>query len=263
MWLNWQSLWWPLRFSVTWLQIISSLKGGIVKSNEWSTHEYGQEPSITLTTAGFECRLRQHWPWDFTTIASNKTRCLWYCSFLVQIVLGREILKNLHKGDALAAVWLKMGCPLKVLVSGRFCLLFIHKICSLNAGACLIYRAPKSYHIMPLLRELHCLSVCYRFEYKYCSIHLKFAKRFKKFAKSFSDGMFQTEIRVPFHQSHLWYQIQAFVVVSRETELIWTNGNFAYHLPKPSTDRFAYLNGKRNNRSLKQRLCHSRFVLLT
>ena len=28
---------------------------------------------------------------DFTTIASNKTRCLWYRSFLVQIELGREI----------------------------------------------------------------------------------------------------------------------------------------------------------------------------
>ena len=159
-------MWWPLRFSVTWLQIISSLKGGIVKGNEWSTHEYGQGPCITLTTTGIECRLWQRWPWDFTTIASNKTRCLWYCSFLVQIVLEKEISKNLHKGDALAAVWLKMGCPLKVLVSDRFCLLFIHKVCSLIAGARLIYCAPKSYHIMPLLRELHWLSFCYRFEYK-------------------------------------------------------------------------------------------------
>ena len=78
-----------------------------------------------------------------------------------------------------------MGCPLKVLVSGRFCLVFIHKICSLNAGACLIYCAPKSYHIMPLLRELHWLSVCYRFEYKYCSIHLKFCKTFQKVCKTF------------------------------------------------------------------------------
>ena len=32
--------------------------------------------------------------------------------------------------------------------------------------------------------------------------------------------MFQTEIHVPFLQSHLWYQIHAFVVVSREMELI-------------------------------------------
>ena len=78
-----------------------------------------------------------------------------------------------------------MGCPLKVLVSDRFCLLFIHKICSLNAGARLIYCAPKSYHIMPLLRELHWLSVCYRFEYKYCSIHLKFCKTFQKVCKTF------------------------------------------------------------------------------
>ena len=28
---------------------------------------------------------------DFATIASNKTRCLLYCSFLAQIGLGREI----------------------------------------------------------------------------------------------------------------------------------------------------------------------------
>ena len=37
---------------------------------------------------------------DFATIASNKTRCLSYCSFLVQIELGREISNySLHKGD--------------------------------------------------------------------------------------------------------------------------------------------------------------------
>ena len=37
---------------------------------------------------------------DFATIASNKSRCLWYCSFLVQIELGREISNySLHKGD--------------------------------------------------------------------------------------------------------------------------------------------------------------------
>ena len=34
----------------------------------------------------------------------QKTRCLWYCSFLVQIVLGREISKNMLEGDPLAAV---------------------------------------------------------------------------------------------------------------------------------------------------------------
>ena len=37
-------------------------------------------------------------------LQSKETRCLCYCSFLVQIVLGREISKNLHKRDALAAV---------------------------------------------------------------------------------------------------------------------------------------------------------------
>ena len=40
----------------------------------------------------------------------------------------------------------------------------------------------------------------------------------------FPDGIFQTEIRVPFLQSHLWYQFQAFAAVFRYMELIWTNG---------------------------------------
>jgi len=44
--------------------------------------------------------------------------------------------------------------------------LFIHRICSLNASARLIYCALKSCPITPLLRELHWLPVCYCFEYK-------------------------------------------------------------------------------------------------
>ena len=38
------------------------------------------------------------------------------------------------------------------------------------------------------------------------------------------DGMFQTEIRVPFLQSRLWYQFQAFAAVFWQIELIWANG---------------------------------------
>ena len=40
------------------------------------------------------------------------------------------------------------------------------------------------------------------------------------------DGMFQTEIRVPFLQSRLWYQSQAlaFAAVFWQMELIWANG---------------------------------------
>ena len=51
----------------------------------------------------------------FLQSLQKKTRCLWYCSFLVKIVLGTEISKNLHKGDALTAVWLKMWCPSRFL----------------------------------------------------------------------------------------------------------------------------------------------------
>ena len=36
----------------------------------------------------------------------------------------------------------------------------------MNASARLVYCAPKSCHITPLLRELHWLPVCYRIEYK-------------------------------------------------------------------------------------------------
>ena len=36
----------------------------------------------------------------------------------------------------------------------------------MNASAHLVYCAPKSHHITPLLRELHWLPVCYRIEYK-------------------------------------------------------------------------------------------------
>ena len=54
-------------------------------------------------------------------------------------------------------------------------------------------------------------------------------------------GIFQTEIPVLFLKSHLWYQFQAFeaVIGSRKWFV-----NFAYHLPKPWTDRFAHVNGK-------------------
>ena len=36
----------------------------------------------------------------------------------------------------------------------------------MNTSARLVYCAPKSCHITPLLRELHWLSICYRVEYK-------------------------------------------------------------------------------------------------
>ena len=40
----------------------------------------------------------------------------------------------------------------------------------------------------------------------------------------FADGMLQTEIRVPFLQSHLWYKFQAFAAVFRKMELTCLNG---------------------------------------
>ena len=102
----------------------------IVKHNKWCTREYGQGPCITFTTAGFKCRLRHRWPGDFTTNASKETRCLWYCSFLVQIVLEREISKNMHEGDALAAVWLKMGCS-SMFLSGTAFMYYLYTRCVL------------------------------------------------------------------------------------------------------------------------------------
>ena len=39
----------------------------------------------------------------------------------------------------------------------------------------------------------------------------------------FPDEMFQTEIRVPFFQSHLWHHLYAFAVVFRKMKLICTN----------------------------------------
>ena len=39
----------------------------------------------------------------------------------------------------------------------------------------------------------------------------------------FADGMLQTEIRVPFLQSHLWYKFQAFAAVFRKMELTCLN----------------------------------------
>ena len=70
------------------------------------------------------------------------------------------------------------------------------------------------------------------------------------------DEIFQTEIRVPFVQGHLWYQFPAFEAVFQKMELICTNGkaipgrnlpvlNFCDHLPEPWTDRFAHVNGKK------------------
>ena len=40
----------------------------------------------------------------------------------------------------------------------------------------------------------------------------------------FADGMLQTEIRLPFLQSHLWYKFQAFAAVFRKMELTCLNG---------------------------------------
>ena len=71
----------------------------------------------------------------------------------------------------------------------------------------------------------------------------------------FPDGIFQTEIGVPFLQSHLWYQFQAFAAFSDERNWFveMVNAipgrnlsvlNFANHLPKQWTDRFAHVNGK-------------------
>ena len=70
------------------------------------------------------------------------------------------------------------------------------------------------------------------------------------------DGTFQTEIRVPIVQGHLWYQFQAFEAVFQKMELICTNGKgdsgtkftgpeLCDHLPEPWTDRFAHVNGKK------------------
>ena len=64
----------------------------------------------------------------------------------------------------------------------------------------------------------------------------------------FPDGIFQTEIRVPILQSHIWYQFQAFAVVFGKQNVFvqmvnampgrnWPVLNFAYlDLPKPWTD---------------------------
>ena len=163
---------------------------------------------------------------------------------------------------------------LKVLVSDRFCLLFIHKICSLNASARLIYCAPKSCHIMPLLLELHWLPVCYRFEYKILlhtfevlqNVSKSLQKVFRtecskrKFMFHFFKAIFDTRFMplLSFLGKWNWFEQMTNAISGQNLAVL----HFAYHLPKPSIDWFAHLNGKRNNRSLKQRLCHSRFVLL-
>ena len=93
-----------------------------------------------------------------------------------------------------------------------------------------------------------------------------------KVSPVFPDGIFQTEIRVPLLQSHLWCQFQASAVVFRWMELIkfvqtvnaipgWNLPvlNFAYHLPKPWTDRFAHpdVNGRQQsiNKTAKPYFC--------
>ena len=77
----------------------------------------------------------------------------------------------------------------------------------------------------------------------------------EKVVPFFPDGMFQTEIRVPFLQSHLWYQFQALFFGKWNWFVQMVNAipvrnlpvlNFAYHLPKPWTDRFAHVNGKQS-----------------
>ena len=64
------------------------------------------------------------------------------------------------------------------------------------------------------------------------------------------DGIFQTEIRVPFLQSHLsvvfrsffgkwsWFAQIVNAIPGRNLPVL----NFAYHLPKPKTDRLANVN---------------------
>ena len=74
----------------------------------------------------------------------NKSRCPLYCSFLVQIELGREISKNLHKETLSQPFDLKWSVPQGSCLGPLLFLLFIHKTCSLNASARLIYCARKS-----------------------------------------------------------------------------------------------------------------------
>ena len=71
----------------------------------------------------------------------------------------------------------------------------------------------------------------------------------------FPDGIFQTEIRVPFLQSHLffdtsfrpsffgklnWFVPMLNAIPGRNLLVL----NFANHLPKPWSDRFDHVNGK-------------------
>ncbi|XP_067045506.1 uncharacterized protein [Acropora muricata] len=52
----------------------------------------------------------------------------------------------------------------------------------MNASARLVYCAPKSCHITPLLRELHWLPVCYRIEYKIILLTFKYSAPFRNYA---------------------------------------------------------------------------------
>ena len=102
------------------------------------------------TSAGFKCRL----------LVVRGTALSWFKSNLE----GRS--QRICIKETLSQPFDLKRVSLKVLVQDRFCLLFIHKTCSLNASARLIYCARKSCPITPLLRELHWLLVCCCFEYK-------------------------------------------------------------------------------------------------
>ena len=54
----------------------------------------------------------------------------------------------------------------------------------------------------------------------------------------FSDGMFQTEMRVPLMKSHLWYQFQAFAAVFRWRDLICANSKYDSGIKFTSTGYF-------------------------
>ena len=81
-------------------------------------------------------------------------------------------------------------------------------------------------------------------------------RNIRKGSPVFPDVIFHTEICVPFAQSHVWYQFQALVTVFSVdgTDLYkwqmrlpgWNLPvlNFAHHLLKPWTVRFAHVNGK-------------------
>ena len=53
-------------------------------------------------------------------------------------------------------------------------------------------------------------------------------------------GMFQREIYVPFIQTYLWYQFQAFAAVFRKRELICTNSKHDYEAKLTSLNYFPF-----------------------